>query len=166
MAHELGERGTSLVRQPAVPEEELLDVLEFHDREIGRKGCLLAFFANNTKADVCFHDHWDIVATVADACNSLASRLNNLLCDGSLLERTATAYTDGFGMLCNIEELVHEVGIRQNDVKGCAGNHKHVRIHNTLVAVHSVLDFLRVRHILVLIVQQLKDGFLLCLQAS
>lgn len=64
---ELGELRGPLVAVAAVPDEELGQVVEGGDAEVGGEGGLAAFLADDADADVGGLDHGDVVAAVADA---------------------------------------------------------------------------------------------------
>ena len=64
---ELGKLGGALVTITAVPDEQLGEMVELGDGEIGGEGGLPAFFSHNSNADVGGLDHGDVVATVTNA---------------------------------------------------------------------------------------------------
>ena len=77
-----------------MPEYKSPQVLELIDGEIRGKRSLLAFFSNNTNANIRFQDHAHIITSVADSCGSFAGVLCDLLSDQGFLRRRASAYTN------------------------------------------------------------------------
>ena len=49
-----------------MPEHEPPQKLELHDREVGERACLAAFFAHDSHADVSSLDHIDIICSIPD----------------------------------------------------------------------------------------------------
>ncbi len=94
MDNELGERSTALVGKTAMPDDKFLDVAEFGDGKIGSERGLHTFLSNNTETDIGFLDHGDIITTVTNACDNLASALLDLDSNDSFLRRTASTDTD------------------------------------------------------------------------
>jgi hypothetical protein len=74
--------------------------------EISSKRGLFAFFANNSKSNISLHYHGNIIATISNTGNSLASEMLNILGNNSLLGWTATTNADRLCILRNTEELI------------------------------------------------------------
>lgn len=56
-----------------MPAKQLAEVAELENGEVGCQRGLFAFFADDANADVGSLDHADVVATVANAADALAS---------------------------------------------------------------------------------------------
>lgn len=140
MHNELRQGSASLIGQTTVPDDEFLDVTEFGDREIGSKRGLHAFLTHDAETDVSLLDHGDIIATISNAGNDLASHLLDLDCNDRFLSRTAPAYTDCFRRLSHIEELLTELLMSHDYGQRCAINHKHVRRGQILIIVYLFVN--------------------------
>ena len=77
-----------------MPEHKSSQVLELIDGEIRGKRSLLAFFSNNTNANIRFQDHAHIITSVANSRSSFAGVLSDLLSDQGFLRRRASADTN------------------------------------------------------------------------
>jgi hypothetical protein len=70
-----------------MPQNELTEVAELSQAKVRRKTCLHPFFSNNTNSNVSFLDHRDIVSSISDTSNSLASLYAQVLSYDSFLSR-------------------------------------------------------------------------------
>jgi hypothetical protein len=68
---ETSQEGASHIGNPPVPKEQIFEMAEFGERDIGGKCGLHALFPDYTDADVGGLDHADIIATVTNAQNCL-----------------------------------------------------------------------------------------------
>ena len=66
MNDKLTEAGRSLVRVPAVDEQQLGDVRELREREVSRERSLHALLAHDADAGARRLDHGHVVAAIAD----------------------------------------------------------------------------------------------------
>ena len=89
-----------------MPDDQLFDVAKLGDGEICGKRCLHAFFADDSKTNVCFLDHCDVVSTVTDAGDHFSSEVLDVDGDNSFLSWAATADTDCLSCLGHREELL------------------------------------------------------------
>ncbi len=92
---ELGELRRPLVAVAAVPDEELRQVVEGGDAEVGGEGGLAAFLADDADADVGGLDHGDVVAAVADAGDAFLGVCADEGCDIGFLSGGAAAGDNG-----------------------------------------------------------------------
>jgi hypothetical protein len=77
-----------------VPNNQLFDVAESLDRKIGSERGLHAFLADDSKSDVSLLNHCDIIATVTDAGDDLASEMLDVYGNSSFLGRAAPTHAD------------------------------------------------------------------------
>lgn len=80
------EEGVAAVGLAAVEEEEWLQVLEFPDGVVGTSCGLLAFFSEDSDANVRLQDHADVIGSVADR-------------EGRLLRIATPHHVDDIGLL-------------------------------------------------------------------
>ena len=92
---ELGELRAALVAVPAVPHEQLCQVVELLDGEIGCETGLATFLADDADADVGSLNHRDIVAAVTNAAHALLGVLLDKLGDLGFLRGRAPARDHG-----------------------------------------------------------------------
>lgn len=140
MDYELGERSTALIGETSMPDDKLLDVAELGHGKIGSERSLHTFFAHDTKTDIGFLDHGDIITTVTNACDNLASALLDLDCNDSFLRWTASADADSFCRLGHIEEFLAKLLIGDNDAQCSAIDHQHVRRSQILIIINFFID--------------------------
>jgi len=126
MDNELGQGGASLIGQTTVPDDQLFDVAESLDGEIGSERGLHAFLAYDSKSNVSFLNHCYIVATVTDAGNDLTSEMLDVYRNNSFLGGAAPTYTDCPRLLGYREELFAETFIGDDNAKCRTVDHEHV----------------------------------------
>jgi hypothetical protein len=112
---ELGELGAALVGIAAVPDEELYEVAELLDGEVGGEGGLPALLSDDSDADVCGLDHADVVAAVADAAHALLGVVADEVGDVGFLRGGAAAGDDGGELDGNGDEFLAVVGEQQGE---------------------------------------------------
>jgi hypothetical protein len=91
---ELRELGSPLIRQPTMPQDEIPQMTELHEREVGRKRGLHAFFADDSKANIRLLYHGDVVSAVANASYPFLIEVFDRPCHEGFLRRAASAYAD------------------------------------------------------------------------
>ena len=69
-------------------------MLELEDREVRTKGCLLAFFTNDTDSNISSENHANIIATVSYAESLFLSIELDTVSNEGLLSRRASAGDD------------------------------------------------------------------------
>lgn len=93
---ELGQLGGPLVRVPAMPDEQLREMVEAGYGEVGGEGSLTAFLANDADTYVGGLNHGDVVAAVADAGDAFLGELADQVSHvGFLRGRTAAGDDSG-----------------------------------------------------------------------
>ena len=95
MDDKLRQLRAALIAVPSVPHQQLGQMVELLDREIGRQTSLPTFLAHNTHAHVRGLDHGNIVSAVADAAHALLGVLLDQLGDLGFLGGRAAAGHDG-----------------------------------------------------------------------
>ena len=73
MEHKLGQYSRTAVGQATVPEHKLAELTELFKGKVTCEGSLKAFFTLNADAHIRLHDHTDIISTVTDTSDALAS---------------------------------------------------------------------------------------------
>lgn len=96
MDDELGELGGPLVTVPAVPNEELGEVAELFDGEVGSQTCLPTFLTDNTHTNIGGLDHRDIVTTISNAADALLGVSSDELGHVGFLSRRTSTGHDGW----------------------------------------------------------------------
>ena len=81
---------------------------ELINREIRRKRCLLALFADDANTNIRRLDHADVVSAVADAANALPREASDQTCNIRLLCGGTTAGDDSRELGRNLDKLVLE----------------------------------------------------------
>lgn len=109
-----------------MPNEQFLDVTEPDNREVSCQRSLHAFFANDTKANVCFLDHGHVVAAIADTSNYFAGELLNADGNNGFLSGTAPAHAHGLRLLGHREKQLGQALIGDDDTQRCAIDHEHM----------------------------------------
>jgi hypothetical protein len=79
MDDKLRELSAPLVTVTAMPDQELNQMTELLNREIGCQTGLSTFFTNNTNTNIGSLDHRDIVATIANTADTLLGVFANEL---------------------------------------------------------------------------------------
>ena len=108
-----------------MPENEIAEVFEAPDREVGCQRGLHAFLSFDSQSDVCLLNHGHIIATVAHASNPLVCYRLDHLCYSLLLFRTATAHAYCLYVLRFLEEKVSQLLILADDAQNRSINHEH-----------------------------------------
>lgn len=108
MNDELGQLRRTPVGVAPVPEQEFGEMRKLGDRKVSREGCLFAFFAYDTNADVCSLDHAHVVATISDTADSFLGESTNQASHICFLSWGATAGYDSRQLGSDFDELVLE----------------------------------------------------------
>lgn len=95
MDDELGEFSTPFVAVSTMPDEQFRQMAELFDGEIRCETGLSTFFANNTHAHIGGLNHGDIIATIANAADSLLGVLSDKLGNFRFLGWRATTGNNG-----------------------------------------------------------------------
>lgn len=123
---ELRERAGAVVAEAAVPEEQVLEVLELRDAEVRGERGLLALLAEDADAHVRLLDHRHVVAAVADRERQ---RLRFVLHDAHdlrLLRGRAAADHDGRRLLRDPDEDLLRLRVADDGLEQVALDHQHV----------------------------------------
>ena len=109
-----------------MPDDQLFDITEAQNREVSGERGLHALLTHDTKADVGFLDHSNIIATITDACDNFTSALLDVNSNDSFLGRTTSADTNSLGLLRHIEEFLAQLLIRDDNTQRATINHQHM----------------------------------------
>lgn len=104
--YELGQFGWSLIRHSAMPKYKFFKMTELNQWEISSERSLHTFSSNNTKSNVSFLDHCDIIASVSYTCDILLCVKFNISSNKSLLGWTTSTNTNRFSLASNSEEFL------------------------------------------------------------
>lgn len=113
-----------LVRVPPVPHQQLRQVAELYNAEVGRQARLLALLAHDPHPDVRSLDHRHVVAAIADAAHPLPRVRLDQPRDVGFLRRGTPAGDDGGERRREIDKggaEVFEVELIRNEEDESAG---------------------------------------------
>lgn len=123
-----------------MPNDELFDIAELCNGEVGSQRCLHAFFTDNSKSNVGLLDHSDVVSTITNARNHLSSEILDVDGNEGFLSWAATAHTNGLSCLRHSEELFTKTFVSDDKPKSGPIDHQHMRVCKVLVLFNFTHD--------------------------